>query len=82
MEILGFQVKRKDIGKQTAETVGDFLDTVASKIGCRLEIADCGLAGTNCLVAYCSLLLRIESFRLSKTCNPYTLLRYAVKLAS
>src|SRR5579862_4397162 len=62
MEVLRFQIKRKHIGKQTAEIAGDFLDPVTSEIGRRLEIADSGPAGTNCLVAHCSLLLRLNCF--------------------
>src|SRR6266576_4326290 len=41
VKILRFQIKRKHIGKQTAEIVGDFLDTVAIEIGCGFDIADC-----------------------------------------
>src|SRR5580692_1870776 len=63
MEVLRFQIKRKHIGKQTAEIAGDFLDTVTNKIGRRLEIADSGLAGNNCLLAHCSLLLRLKLSR-------------------
>src|SRR5580693_4603742 len=63
MEILRFQIKRKHIGKQTAEIAGDFFDTVTRKIGRRLEIADSVLAGTNCLLAHCSLLLRLKLSR-------------------
>ena len=65
MEILRFQIKRKHIGKKTAEIAGDFLDTVTNKIGRRLEIADSGLAGTNCLIAHCPLLLRLKLSRRS-----------------